>query len=213
MWKVILSILIIGAISLINGAVFAEDIRFDFEETAEKWKIPDWAYGQGDHKAVAVEVSPDKASSGNNSLKMMVEFPGDVWTAALVDFQADGEEYMDLSKYESISVDVFLPKKAPRELLKARIIVTAGIGWHFTEMRYPVMLKRGKWNTVKVTIEKEDVEDSEWKGRKEKRLFNHVDKIKKIAVRVEYDAAPPFRLGPKYHGPIYIDNLVIKESK
>lgn len=190
----------------------AEDkIRFDFEGSLEKWKIPDWAYYQNDHKAISVELSDKMASSGENSLEMMCEFPGNKWIAALVEYNTDNDTtYLDLSGYKSISVDVYLPKKAPRDLIQARIILTVGDGWHFTEMRYAVPLERGKWTTIKAKLDTPEDESSEWKGRKEKKLIYHQDKVKKIAVRIEYDAAPPHRIGSKYHGPIYIDNLVIE---
>ena len=46
--------------------------------------------------------------------------------------------------------------------------------------------------------------------KKLKTKWGSLDKIKKIAVRIEYNVAPPNVLGPKYKGPIYIDNVVIK---
>ncbi len=136
----------------------------------------------------------------------MCEFPGDAWAAALIEHRED----MDWSGYESISVDIYLPKKAPKAPLQARIVLTIGIGWHFTEMRYAVPLKRGRWTKIKAKLESEEPEESDWKGRKEKQLFKHIKNIRKVAIRIEYDASPPYRVGHKYHGPIYIDNMVIK---
>lgn len=206
--KIITSILITLFLVLAFGEAFgAEDqIVFDFEETTENWKVPDWAFYQNDHKAQEVETSDKYASSGERSLKLMCEFPGDVWTAALVERKGD----MDLSEYDTISVDIYLPKKGPRGLIEARIILTVGEGWRFTEMRSAVPLRRGKWVTVKVNLDKGEEGITEWRGRGEKRLFLNIDKIRKIAVRIEYNAAPPHRIGPRYRGPIFIDNLVIE---
>ena len=187
-------------------AVPQEEIIFDFEGGNEGWVIPDWAYYQGDHKAESVEVSQEKAKKGNSSLVVMCDFPGDVWAAALIEHRED----MDLSGYEAISADIYLPKKAPKGIIVARFILTIGIGWHFTEMRYSVPLKPGRWTKVEAKLESEEVEKSEWKGRKEKRLFHHIKTIRKIAIRIEYDASPPYRIGRRYKGPIYIDNVVIK---
>ena len=184
------------------------EIRFDFEDGDEGWSIPDWSFNQKDHKAISSEVSTDFASSGTHSLKVMCDFPGDVWTAALVD--KEFEDPVDLYGYHSISVDMYLPKNAPKELMLARMILTVGEEWRFTEMRFPVQLKAGKWTTVSARLESYEVPDPVWKGRAEKRLFLNIRKVRKVAVRIEYDIAPPYRLGTEYKGPVYIDNMVIE---
>jgi hypothetical protein len=203
--SIFLFLFVILAGSVVHGA---EKIVFDFEGTNDAWEVPDWAFYQSDHKARTAEASDDVASSGKGSLKVMCEFPGDVWTAAVVEVKKD----IDLRLYETISVDVYLPKKAPRDIIQARLILTVGEGWRFTEMREGIPLKRGKWTTIKVQIDKGAEEGShpDWKGRGEKRLYHSIDKVRKIAVRIEYNAAPPHRLGPRYHGPIYVDNFVIE---
>ena len=186
----------------------AEDaIIFDFEDDTKGWDIPDWAYNHRDYKSKEVHISDKKALEGEKSLEVVCDFPGNVWAAVLIERERD----MDLSKYETISADIFLPRKAPRGFYKARFILTVGVGWHFIEMRHPVDLIPGKWNNVTVKLEKEEVLESAWKGRGEKRLFKHIDKIKKIALRIEYDAAPPHRVGSRYKGPIYIDNIIIEK--
>jgi hypothetical protein len=206
--KVVICVLIIALLLLKNvvSGYSSDEISFDFEESNQEWVIPDWAYYQGDHVARSIGVSSEKATKGKNSLEIMCEFPGDAWAAALVEHRED----MDLSEYKSISADIYLPKGAPKGIIVARFILTVGVGWHFTEMRYTVTLKPGKWNKIKVNLESEEVEKSEWKGRGEKRLFHHINSVRKIAIRIEYDASPPYRVGNKYHGPIYIDNVVIK---
>lgn len=193
-----------------------EEIRFDFETGAEGWVIPDWVFDQNKiniYRAVSVDVSSEEASSGSNSLEIMCDFPGREWAAALVELQRD----FDFSSYDTISVDIYVPRKAPR-LIEGRIILTVGDGWLFTEMRNSVYLQPGKWTTVTAHIEKEQKMDpetgapalSEWKGRGDKSLYLHIDKIKKVAIRIEYNAAPPDRTGPRYKGPMYVDNIVIK---
>ena len=191
-----------------QAASAAEEYRFDFENGDEGWQIPDWVLPQKDHKAESTEVSTDFASTGTHSLSVMCDFPGTVWAAALVEKEFEGS--LDLYGYHNISVDVYLPKTAPSNLILARIILTVGDGWLFTEMRFPVLLQVGKWTTVSAKLESYEVPDSVWKGREEKRLFHNINKVKKVAVRIEYDASQPYRLGPRYHGPIYIDNMVIK---
>jgi len=185
-----------------------EEIRFDFEEGTQGWKIPDWAYYQDDHRGKTSNISTERASSGEQSLEIMCDYPGKLWAAVLIEREKD----MDLSGYESISVDVYLPRKAPKGLFLGRVILTVGDGWWFTEQRVAEPLESGKWTTITIPLDTPDLTDRQalWRGRKEKRLYNNLNKIKKIAVRIEYDAAPPYRIGPKYDGPIYVDNVVIK---
>lgn len=207
--KVLIVVLVVSLLWFAaRGAAAAnDDIKFDFEEAMGKWKIPDWAYYQDDHRAIEVLQSDKKSSKGAGSLEIICDFPGDRWAAALVELEQD----MDLSGYNTISADVFLPKNAPSGFLQARLILTVGIGWHFIEQRKAFPLTPGKWTTISAKLDNEENETSDWKGRKEKRLFNHINAIKKIAVRIEYDAAPPHRTGPRYKGPVYVDNIVIKK--
>lgn len=207
--KKILYVIAVLSLILFSGQCCGyalEEYRYDFEDGDQGWKIPDWAFYQKDHKALTSEVSTDVASTGTHSYKVDCDFPGNVWTAALVEVEKD----YDLYGYDSISVDVYIPRNAPRDLMQARIILTVGDGWLFAEQRTPAPLTPGKWTTVTAKLESSEVPDSAWKGRGEKRLFNYIHKIKKIAVRAEYDASPPTRLGPRYNGPFYIDNLRIK---
>ena len=139
-------------------------------------------------------------------MEVMCEFPGKTWAAALIEVEKD----YDLTGYSSISADIYLPKKAPRGLMQARLILTVGDGWHFIEMKKPVFLERGKWTTVRARIQSEKGEGTDWKEKRDRELYKFIDKVKKIAIRIEYDAAPPTRIGSKYKGPVYIDNVVIE---
>jgi len=208
--KLHISIPIIILIFLATFSAFAQErMHFDFEVDDEGWKIPDWAYYQNDHKGLSTEISSEEASSGNSSIKVECDFPGNIWAAVVVERLKD----INLSGFETISADVYLPKKGPRGLLQARIVFVGGEGWHWIEMREPVPLKRGKWVTVKASLktqETEEGEQSDWTGRRQKRLSLNIHDIRKIIIRIEYDAAPPYRIGSRYKGPIYIDNIIIE---
>ena len=199
----IIPILILGFAGVDAFAAKTNGILYDFEDSTEGWKIPDWAFYQSDHVAKEVAISDKKATNGKGSLEVICDFPGNRWSAALIEVEKD----MDLSEYESISADVFIPRDAPKSFFKARFIMTVGIGWHFIQQREAVSLIPGKWTTIKAPLEKSELETSAWSGRGEKRLFNHINAVKKIAIRVEYDVAPPHTIGPRYNGPIYIDNV------
>jgi len=199
--------LIVGFTGLKVFAAKTNGMLYDFEESAEGWKVPDWAFYQTDHVAREVKVSGEKVLKGKGSLEIVCDFPGDRWSAALVEVEKD----MDLSEYEIISADIYIPRDAPKGFFRARFIMTVGIGWHFIEQREPVSLVPGKWVTVKAPLEKSELGVSAWKGRGEKRLFRHINAVKKIAIRVEYDAAPPHVIGPRYHGPVYIDSVLVEK--
>jgi hypothetical protein len=181
-------------------------IVFDFEESTQDWMIPDWAYDQGDHVAKEVSISPDYAVEGVNSLAVKCEFPGDLWRAALIEWKQN----LDLTGYNTISADIYLPEGAPKNIIKGRIVLTVGDGWLFTAMKEPVFLVPGKWNHISARLETEATSITDWKGRDERRLYKHIDKIRKIAIRIEYDAVPPHIMGKEYNGPIYIDNFRIE---
>jgi len=198
---------IILSMLLASVQVFAQQkILFGFEKDAEGWQIPDWAFDQADHIGLSSEVTMDQASQGVQSLKVDCDFPGNSWAAAVVEYEQD----IDLTGKESISVDIFVPETRAVGFLQARINITADL-WYYIEMKKPVMLKAGEWTTVEARIDiSKSRESAYWKCKaKEECVNENLDKIKKIAVRVEYDANSR-HAGPPYNGPIYFDNIVIK---
>lgn len=160
-------------------------IRFDFEQNVESWHVPDWALSQKDHVCSGIEISEDYASRGDKSLKLDCDFPGNAWRAALIEYQGD----LDLSGYKTISVDVYFPKKIRTHLLRARIIITAG-PWYFIENKKPVDIKLGRWTTIKAKLDvNEQNESLNWKVRKRERgLMANIERVRKIDVRIEYNA-------------------------
>jgi len=194
MKKVLVLALAMGLVLALSGSARAEDkVLFGFEKDTAGWEIPEWAIEQEDHVAKTIEVSKDVANEGKQSLKVMATFPGKVWTTALVeDF-----EYFDWTPYKAISVDIYIPKEAPIGL-KAKIILTVGESWKFTEMARSVPLEPGKWVTISANL----MPGSEdWKRTVVDDNFRK--DVRKVAVRVESNKKP------EYTGPIYIDNMVL----
>ena len=183
-------------------------IIFNFEEEDHGWAVPDWAREKSDHVAQSIEITSDKASNGDKAIELLCDFPGDEWSAASIDYVY--EDGVDLSGYKSISVDIFLPKKAKSELFGGRIILVVG-PWWWIEMSKAVPLKHGKWTRIKAKLNvNEENERSYWKRKsKDASLLKHITDIRKIVVRIEYNANPA-QGGQPYKGPIYIDNVVIK---
>lgn len=170
----------------------AEDrVIFGFEKDAQGWEIPDWAMEQEDHVAKSVAASKDVAKEGKQSLKVMANFPGKVWTAALIeDF-----EYFDWTPYKAVSVDVYIPKEAPIGL-KGKMILTVGENWKFTEMSRAASLVPGEWVNITANL----MPGSEdWKRTVVDDNFRK--DVRKVAVRVESNKKP------EYNGPIYVDDF------
>jgi hypothetical protein len=163
----------------------------DFEDPQLTWAIPDWALTQADHVAKDVKLSTEVASSGKQSLKINAAFPGQNWTAAVVEL----EDYIDLTAYDKIAVDVYLPKDAP-EGLKGNIVLTVGDGWTWTEQLRPVLLKPGQWTTVEASIA-----DGSKDWKKTKVDANWRSDIRKVDIRIISDKKP------SYTGDVFIDNV------
>jgi len=184
---------------MVMGSIYAapcmaaEKVLFSFERDTEGWEIPEWALEKQDHVARSIETSKDVAKDGKASLKLMADFPGKLWTGAVV----EASEAFDLTPYDALSFDVYLPKEAP-EGLKGKMILTIGENWKFVEMSRSVPLVPGQWTTVSASLKpgttdwaKITVDD------------NFRKDVKKIDIRVESNKKP------EYKGPIYIDNVKV----
>lgn len=184
----LVAILVFG---LSMSAKAEERVLFSFEKDAQGWEIPEWALEQEDHVGKTLEVSKDVAKDGKASLKLTAAFPGKAWTAAL----AEDFEYFDWTPYKAISADVYIPKEAPIGL-KAKIVVTVGESWKWTEMARTIPLVPGEWVTISANL----IPGSEdWKRTVVDDNFRK--DVRKVAVRIESNKKP------EYAGPIYIDNI------
>ncbi len=192
MKKILMIVLALAFVIAVSPLARAEErVLFGFEKDAQGWEIPDWALEQEDYVAKTISVSKDVAKEGKQSLKVMTAFPGKMWTAALVeDF-----EYFDWTPYKAISVDVYVPKEAPTGL-KAKLVLTVGENWKWTEMARSVTLVPGEWLTLTVSIAPGS---EDWKKTVVDEEFRK--DVRKVSVRVESNKKP------EYSGPIYIDNF------
>ena len=170
-----------------------ERVLFSFEEDTEGWEIPLWAAEKQDHVAKSIEVSGDVASEGKKSMKINNNFPGGMWTASVVEM----EQFLDMSPYRQIAVDIYIPPDTPLGL-RAKIILTIGDNWKFTEMTRSIPLVPGEWVTIKASIEPGSYE---WKRTVVDEAFRQ--DVRKIVIRIESNRRPV------YEGPVYIDNVRI----
>lgn len=191
----VLAMAIAMVLSVSSFARAEEKVLFSFEKDTQGWEIPEWALEQEDHVAKSVEVSKDFAKEGTQSLKVMSAFPGKIWSAAVIeDF-----EYFDWTPYKAISADIYIPKEAPVGL-KAKIILTVGESWKFTEMARSVALVPGEWVTVTGNLAPGS---EDWKKTVVDDNFRK--DVRKVSVRVESNKKP------EYSGPIYIDNIRLEK--
>ncbi|MBD3426231.1 MAG: hypothetical protein GF409_03250 [Candidatus Omnitrophica bacterium] len=170
---------------------------YDFEKNDNGWEIPSWALEKTDHIARTMKPVEGISSKGSGSLGVYAEFSGNKWSAALVEIQ----HYLDLTEYEMITADIFLPPDAPVGL-RGKLILTIGDDWSFTEMTRTVRLKPGEWTTIKADIAEGN--SSVWRRVTVDSAFK--EDVRKIAVRIESNK-------PTYKGPIYIDNITVYPPK
>lgn len=196
MKKILVMAVAVAMVLSVSSFVQAEEkVIFGFEKDAQGWEIPEWALEQEDHVAKTIESSKDFAKEGAQSLKVMTAFPGKVWSAAVIeDF-----EYFDWTPYKSISADIYIPKEAPIGL-KAKIILTVGESWKFTEMTRSVALVPGEWVTITANL---SPGSEDWKKTVVDDNFRK--DVRKVSIRVESNKKP------EYSGPIYIDNIRLEK--
>ena len=175
-----------------TAPITEERTYYDFETVdLYGWEVPQWALGKSDYVAKSAVHSGEVASKGKASMKVDADFPGGLWTAALVEIQ----QYLDLSNYRVIRADIYLPPDAPIGL-KAKMILTVGDNWKFVEMSRSIPLVPGEWSTITANIEPGSYD---WK-----RVVpdeNFAEDVRKIAIRIESNRKP------KYVGTVYIDNV------
>jgi hypothetical protein len=169
------------------------NVIFSFESGLEGWDIPDWAYEKPDHVQKTIDRSDLYASHGDASLEIDTDFPGGMWTGAIVEVM----EYFDWSDYSRIECDVYLPADAPQGL-KASIILTVGDSWKWTEQSRSVNLIPGEWVTLSADLTEGSID---WRRTQVDDAFRA--DVRKLNIRVESNNQPA------YTGKVYVDNIKV----
>ncbi|MDD5439197.1 MAG: hypothetical protein PHS37_03330 [Candidatus Omnitrophica bacterium] len=172
----------------------APKVLYDFETDLQGWEIPDWAFEQDDYVGENVSQSKDFASSGKGSMKVVANFAGGAWRGAIVEVM----EYMDWTPYKTVSADLYVPADAPVGL-RAKLILTVGDDWTWTEMSKTVKLEPGKWVTINANLLPGSMD---WKRTNPTDEFRA--DVRKLDIRVESNKKPV------YNGPVYIDNVRVE---
>ena len=200
MWTRAQNTAVLVALALVAGApgVRAEGqamVMHDFEKDLEEWSLPDWEMTDQYYAAKDAAQSTDVASSGTGSAKVMVDFPGGRWVGAYLEKLV---YVTDWGQFGSISVDVYVPADCPPGM-KAKIILTVGEKWTWTEMNRSIALAPGKWTTITANLK---AGSQDWKFFPDDAFRKDV---RKLGVRIESDKEPV------YIGPVYIDNVRLLE--
>ena len=177
----------------LSGLCQAAEVLFGFEDGTVGWRIPDWALEKEDYIARDVAASKDWASGGKSSLAVSSEFLSGKWSAAYVEI----EDYYDWTPYGKISVDIYLPKEAPAGL-KAKIILTVGEEWKWTEMGKTIPLTPGQVTTLTADLKPGS---KDWRNTVVDDDFRK--DVRKVGIRVEGNKSP-------YKGKLYIDNIKLE---
>ena len=192
-------ILLITAVycAAVPALVYSREIvLFGFEKDPQGWEIPDWAMDKPDCVARQVGVSEFHSSEGKYSLEADVEFSGGPkWEGAYVERIVD---VTDWSPFKYLSLDIFLPKNAPQGL-RARVILTIGDSWKWTESNKALPLTPGEWTVVKLDLTPESMA---WR-----RFVDDAFRadVRKMGLRIESNGKI------LYKGPIYIDNVKLSD--
>ena len=180
-----------------GGLSHAREITlYTFEKDPQGWEIPDWATAKKDHIARSLSVSEFNASEGKYALELDVDFSGlPGWQGAYVERVVD---VTDWSPFNSVSTDIFLPINAPRGL-RAKIILSVGDDWKWTEMNRSIPLTPGEWTVIKADLTPESMA---WR-----RFIDDGFRadVKKMGVRIESNGKI------QYRGPIYVDNVKLSD--
>ena len=176
---------------------FAKElVLYSFEKDPEGWEIPSWTFGKKDHVTKEISISEFQASDGKYALEVGVDFSGaPQWEGAYVERVID---VTDWSPFEFLSLDIFLPSGAPRGL-RARIILTVGEEWKWSEMNKAISLSPGEWTVIKAALTPESLN---WRRFIDDSFRSDV---RKLGIRIESNGKIA------YKGPIYIDNVKLSD--
>lgn len=187
----------IAAIEACPFTAHSREIQLSsFEKDPQGWEIPDWALAKRDYVARQIGVSEFQASNGKYALEIDCEFTGaPSWEGVYVEKVV---EVTDWTPFKYFSVDVYLPKDAPRGL-RARIILTIGEEWSWAETNKTVPLAPGEWTVLKVDM---TPDSTNWR----KFLTDEFRAdVRKAGIRIESNGKIA------YKGPVYIDNVKLSD--
>ena len=189
-------VIIVLFLSCIFGTiVFSQEIMmYGFEDNNQGWEVPFWSCEKNEYKTGEVNISKEVSRQGKSSLEMIVDFPGNRWSAGIVEVEGN----FDLSESKYIIFDIYIPETAPK-CLETKIILALE-GYHWLEMNKTFNLEPGKWKRVKASLKKNC---KWWTNCGQIKLTQSLKReIYKIGIRIESNNI-------RYAGPVFIDNITL----
>ncbi|MFA6141896.1 MAG: hypothetical protein WC738_01185 [Candidatus Omnitrophota bacterium] len=193
----IILLITIFLLANLSGISYSKEIvLYSFEKDPQGWEIPDWTQAKQDYVGRQISVSEFNASEGKYSLEFDVEFSGGPrWEGAYVERVID---VTDWTPFNYLSVDIFFPKNAPQGL-RARVILTVGEEWKWTEANKAYPLTPGEWTVIKLDL---TASSMAWRKFIDDSFRSDV---KKMGIRIESNGKIT------YKGPIYVDNVKLSD--
>lgn len=171
---------------------------YNCEQAPQNWNIPNWSAHKNDYVSPILALDKNFTSKGELGLKLMVNFSGDKWEAGIV----ETEGFFDLTIYKAITCNLYLSKKAPRDI-SVRIVIAAGKDHTWIEMNNSTKITPGRTTKVSGNLR---YGNNDWRTTEGTLKMTDEIKstIKKIAIRVESNEA-------RYTGPVYIDSIRLEK--
>ena len=125
------------------------EILYDFEIDKEGWQL---STEEGNEGGLSVFRSAEKASQGQSSLQLNVQFPGGgQWKRSAI---MKGLTNTDWSGYKEISFDVYLPEGASYFQIEVYSKSEMWIMTQWPGSGAPVYLSPGQWNSITVPLDR-----------------------------------------------------------
>lgn len=173
-----------------------EVVLYSFEKDPQGWEMPDWTLTKNEYVGRQISVSEFNSSDGKYALEFDVEFSNSPqWEGAFIERICD---VTDWSPFSYLSVDIFLPKNSPQGL-RARVILTVGEGWKWTEANKAYPLTPGEWTVIKLDLTSNSMS---WRKFIDDSFRSD---IRKMGVRIESNGKIA------YKGPVYVDNVKLSD--
>ena len=185
---------VIYIFSSLSTAFSQEKVMFNTHNQLNAWSIPKWSKNNEHYVSPILTIDENSSNFGETSVKINVSFSSENWSAGII----ETEGLFDLTLYQTISFEVYLPENAPHGVL-ARTIIVAGKDYTWIEMAKAVNIPPGKRTVIKANLKRGN---KNWNGPNGPLKITDMIKsdIKKIAIRIESNSA-------EYEGPIYIDRI------
>ena len=161
-----------------------EVIFFGFENESEIWDSSKTTENNGVKKP---EISSEKFLQGKHSLKLQVNFPGEV--------SIEKEFFKNLSKYKNLTLNIYVNEDCPDDLKILVFLQDSEWLWYQTSLFH---LQKNKWNKLSLNVQPDS---PVWEniGHNQPWSSKSASNIKKIGLKIFSQSS--------YYGSLFIDDI------